>query len=150
MSKLCGRCGVQQDDAVRFCTNCGASFEANLNTVPYQQEETKKSLSIWTYVGLLFLFSIPCIGLIAAIVFAVAPKNESLKTFARGYLIFMVIAAILSAILFAVFAATVMVALEEAISEFQEEGYFESFPDNDFFNQIVPDDSNPFSNEIAI
>lgn len=45
-----------------------------------KQNET---VGFWTYFGLSALFAVPVVGLIAAIIFAFAPKNKSLKNYAR-------------------------------------------------------------------
>lgn len=46
-------------------------------------EPKNETVGFWTYFGLSALFALPVVGLIAAIVFAFAPKNKSLKNYAR-------------------------------------------------------------------
>lgn len=52
------------------------------------ENDELKPVSIWTYVGLFFLSAIPCVGLIATIVFACgAVKNKNIINYARAQLI---------------------------------------------------------------
>ena len=57
-------------------------------------------ISMWGYFGYELLFSIPCIGLIFLIVFAVSAKNVNLKNFARSYFCYLIIMMIIFAIVF--------------------------------------------------
>lgn len=55
-------------------------------------------MSPWAYVGLFFLFTIPCIGLILLLVFSFVGDNENRKNFARGYLLYGLIITLISII----------------------------------------------------
>ena len=46
---------------------------------------------MWAYLGLIVLFSIPLVGLIAAIVMSFVPENKNLKNFARANLILAIV-----------------------------------------------------------
>lgn len=56
------------------------------------------------FFGLMLLFAIPVIGWIACIVMAFASKNENIKHFARAMLIWLIIAAVLCAAMYFLFA----------------------------------------------
>ena len=47
------------------------------------ERTNNETVGFWTYFGLSALFTLPVVGLIAAIVFAFAPKNKSIKNYAR-------------------------------------------------------------------
>ncbi len=55
-------------------------------------------VSTWAYFGLMFVFAIPLVGLITSIIMSFAPKNRSLKNFARANLIWTIICFVLSLI----------------------------------------------------
>lgn len=112
-------CGAKSSGNEKFCTSCGASFNANggqtidnqqniQNQPVYQQEDKvvkgSSVVSTWMYIGLMILFSLPVAGLIVAIVFACgATSNENIKNYSRAVLIMMLISFVLSMILAIVF-----------------------------------------------
>ncbi len=57
-------------------------------------------ISMWGYFGYELLFSIPCIGLIFLIVYAVSAKNVNLRNFARSYFCYLIIVLIVCAVIF--------------------------------------------------
>lgn len=57
-------------------------------------------ISMWGYFGYELLFSIPCIGFIFLIVYAISAKNVNLKNFARSYFCYLIIVLIVCAIVF--------------------------------------------------
>lgn len=59
-------------------------------------------ISMWGYFGYEILFSIPLIGWICVIVFAISASNQNLKNFARSQFCLLIIVLILTVI----FAAT--------------------------------------------
>ena len=62
--------------------------------------EEYKPISMWGYFGYQLLFSIPCIGFIILIVFAVGgTKNVNLKNFARSYFCWFIIGIVITIIL---------------------------------------------------
>lgn len=63
-------------------------------------------ISMWGYFGYEILFSIPVIGWIIVIVFAITASNQNLKNFARSQFCLLIIALIL----FCIFAATGLLA----------------------------------------
>lgn len=58
--------------------------------------EEYRPISMWGYFGYQILFSIPCVGFIALLIFAFGgTKNVNLKNFARSYFCFTIILVIL-------------------------------------------------------
>lgn len=70
-----------------------------MDNLPNNIPEEYRPISMWGYFGYEILFSIPCIGFILLIVFAVSSKNVNLRNFARSYFCFLIILAILVIIL---------------------------------------------------
>ena len=69
---------------------------SDYNSVP----EKYRPISMWGYFGLEILFSIPVIGFIFLVVFALGgTKNVNKRNFARSYFCFVVIFVIIAAIL---------------------------------------------------
>ncbi len=69
---------------------------SDYNGVP----EKYRPISMWGYFGLEILFSIPVIGFIFLVVFALGgTKNVNKKNFARSYFCFVIIIVIILAIL---------------------------------------------------
>ncbi len=67
-----------------------------INTIP----EEYRPISMWGYFGYQLLFSIPCVGFILLLVFALGgTKNVNLKNFARSYFCYFIIVAIIVAVL---------------------------------------------------
>ena len=63
--------------------------------------EEYKPISMWGYFGYQLLFSIPCIGFIVLIVFALGgTKNINLKNFARSYFCVIILIIIILIIIF--------------------------------------------------
>ena len=67
------------------------------NTIP----EEYRPLSMWAYFGYQLLFSIPCVGFIILLVFALGgAKNINLRNFARSYFCYLIVMIIVIVILF--------------------------------------------------
>lgn len=67
-----------------------------INNIP----EEYRPISMWGYFGYQLLFSIPCVGFILLLVFALGgTKNVNLKNFARSYFCYFIIIAIIVAVL---------------------------------------------------
>lgn len=90
-----------------------AQMNQTYNTPSYPVEDTTP-ISMWGYVGYMLLFTIPCIGFIAILIFAFGNKNVNVKNFARAYLVLMVIAVVLGLISALLFGA----AISSLISSF--------------------------------
>lgn len=77
------------------CPNCGTEI-GTYGVLP----EENKPISGIAYCGYMFLFAIPLVGFILAIVFACGGcKNINLRNFARGYLWTFLIGLVISAII---------------------------------------------------
>lgn len=62
------------------------------NNIPENIPEEYQPISMWGYFGYELLFSIPCVGIILLIVFAVGgTKNVNLRNFARSKFCYMLI-----------------------------------------------------------
>ena len=70
-------------------------------------------ISMWGYFGYELLFSIPVLGLIFLIVFAVSAKNVNLKNFARSFLLATIIGIVLVFIIFSLFGAAIVASLSQ-------------------------------------
>ena len=90
------------------------------NTVIPQPEPKKKDpneVGFWSYLGLVVLFLIPVVGLIASIVFSFAPKNRNLKNFARAAMTLWIVEVLVIAI--ALGSIVLMLrAVTDAISDY--------------------------------
>ena len=94
------------------------SYQAQQTYTQPAPDPTSKVVGTGAYFGLMLLFALPIIGLIACIIMAFAPKNKNIKHFARAMLIWMVIAIVLIGILVAllsVLANTLMDFIKESI-----------------------------------
>ena len=123
MSKLCTNCGAALDDDAVFCPECGTRTDAaptpeaaapeaaapapDPAPAPAPQpapgpapEMRSKEISTAGYFWLMLLFAIPVIGLIALLIFAFAVKNKNLRNLARAFLIWIIVALVLSVIAF--------------------------------------------------
>ncbi len=82
------------------------TYDPPVQTVhaPPAPDPKNKVVGIGTYFGLMILFAIPIVGLIACIIIAFAPKNKSLKNYARAMLIWFIIAIVIAGLLFALFS----------------------------------------------
>ena len=77
-------------------TNYTAQTE---NQAPAAPQPNEKPVSTGAFFGLELLLAIPVIGLIAAIIFSFAPKNNSLRNYARAKLIWCVISILITVLL---------------------------------------------------
>ncbi|MBO4245786.1 MAG: hypothetical protein J5892_03495 [Bacilli bacterium] len=70
-----------------------------------------KPISAWGYVGYQLLFSIPLIGFIFMLVFAIGgTKNENVKNFAKSYLCWLLIGVIVGALAALFFLVMIILA----------------------------------------
>jgi len=129
MAKFCTGCGKEMPDGMLFCTECGTKVLENATEVSVQEaviqapppppkseptpppvqpppvyqppvtQAEEKFVKTSTYFWLMFLFGIPVIGFIMTIIMAFAPKNKSLKNFAKAILIWVLIGVILLVII---------------------------------------------------
>lgn len=78
----------------------------------YDYDESLKPISPLGYVGFQFLFSLPGIGLICVILFAIFSKNQNVKNFAVAQLI-VIILIMIAAVICGVLAVLSGVSLAE-------------------------------------
>ena len=78
--------------------------------------QTDPVVGTGAFFGMEFLFALPLIGFICCLIFSFAPKNRNLKHYARGKLIWSIIALVLS-ILLILCAAIFLQALPGMVSE---------------------------------
>lgn len=116
---FCGNCGKPLNEGVLFCPECGTPVK-KIETENVNVEETTASqsqpnnipirnydprfdytpLGAWSYFLYTLLFSIPIIGFIFAIVFAVGGTNRiNLRNYARSYFCWLLITVVLVIIL---------------------------------------------------
>lgn len=84
---------------------------------------TNKVVGTGTFFGLMFLFALPIVGLIACIIMAFAPKNKNIKNYARAMLIWTAIALVICGILIALFsvlAGTVINTINDSLSSYSD------------------------------
>lgn len=71
-----------------------------MSNIPENIPEEYRPISMWGYFGYELLFSIPCVGFIILIVFALGgAKNLNLRNFARSKFCYMIVIAILVVVL---------------------------------------------------
>lgn len=73
------------------------------------------TISALGYFGYMLLFSIPLVGFIIAIVFAVSHKNKNVKNFAIGWLFMLLFVIVINVILFFVFRAMGIDIMEDVL-----------------------------------
>ena len=116
---FCGNCGKPLSEGALFCPECGTPVK-KIETENVNVEETTASqsqpnnipirnydprfdytpLGAWSYFLYTLLFSIPIIGFIFAIVFAVGGTNRiNLRNYARSYFCWLLITVVLVIIL---------------------------------------------------
>lgn len=145
MSRNCPYCGNEIAEGSKFCTVCGASSPDNPENIPAQMTNAQKPVSIWQYVGLMLLFGIPCIGLVALIVCIVKAKNKSLKNYAIAMLIYGVIVSCIVTICSVAFGALLVNKIDRYISENTknefsiETSILDDQENIDDFMEIIPD-----------
>ena len=112
---FCGNCGKPLNEGASFCPECGTPVK-KIETENVNVEETTASqsqpnnipirnydprfdytpLGAWSYFLYTLLFSIPIIGFIFAIVFAVGGTNRiNLRNYARSYFCWLLITVVL-------------------------------------------------------
>ncbi len=96
----------QQPQPTYTAPNYGAAPQYQAPVDPANLEP----VSIGTWLGILFLSCIPCVGFILLFVWAFGDGKESRKNWAKAQLIFMAIMIVLSIILYAILGATIYAA----------------------------------------
>lgn len=120
----CPVCGIEVEQDTRFCANCGANLVSTPNPAPAPEPKPApqaapnaaapeapvkaksantipaqfKPIGAWGYVGYNLLYSIPIVGFIMLIVFALSNSNYNRRNYARSYFCVMLISAIIAVI----------------------------------------------------
>lgn len=119
--KFCSACGSEMVENASFCSKCGNSTKTsaqqqvqpnvannnyatpNVNSNMVNIPDEYKPISMWGYFGYQILFSLPCIGFILLLVFALGgTQNKNLKNFARSYFCFLILLLIIAFIIISV------------------------------------------------
>ena len=124
-------------------------------TVPAPVQEEKKAPGFWAFVGLIVLFTIPIIGLIANIVFACgANKNQSIINFSRAYLAVTLVGCLVMVLLGAVLLVTavqwvtgIMAAVELMTTDMQE--YMDQFESGEINEEELAAKLYPYIEQFA-
>lgn len=88
------------------CPNCGTQIAQGNPTVPNDGKDYTP-ISMWGYFGYEILFSIPAVGFIILLVFALGgTKNVNKRNFARSYFCCIILAIIIIAVLVLIGALT--------------------------------------------
>lgn len=88
-----------QDQAYQQQAYQQQAYQQPYQQQPYQQQfyqqpmvsEEYKPISMWGYVGYFVLFSLPLVGIIMLIIYAVSSTNRNLKNYSRAMIIWIVI-----------------------------------------------------------
>lgn len=99
MAKYCTTCNQRYKEDSVFCPDCGSELVEVQSTpapevipeVITPSEELYPAVSTATYFWLNIAMTIPTVGFILSIILTCAPKNRSLKNYARAYLILNII-----------------------------------------------------------
>lgn len=122
----CPICNDEIPANCEYCPSCGRRISVNENSNTHLTEDNTikhncsnvnipsqyEPISSWGYVGYTILFSIPFIGIILLIVFALSNDNINRRNYARSY--FCTI--LLVVIAFIVFGAAIAEVLAELFS----------------------------------
>lgn len=123
--KVCNTCGMQVNDNVAFCPNCGshvpapAQYQAPRQVpqqVSYQnqyREPAKEPVSVGGWIGRSLIPFIPIVGGIVYFIMLCiwsgdSHKEETFRNWARAQLIVMAITVVLVIIIFAVFSSFIL------------------------------------------
>lgn len=85
----CPKCGAPVNDGAMFCGNCGMMLKV-------VKQETDV-LSVWDYILMMVLFSLPLVGLVMMLLWGFGSQVKvNRKNFARAYLAFYLISMLIS------------------------------------------------------
>ena len=132
----CPYCGVVITPGQAVCGSCGRALPQSApmqNTAPVPPVQNYnarpmptppsgyspeyKPLSAWAYIGYNILFSIPIVGFILLIVYALDSGNINRRNYARSFLLIMLIVFILS-LIGTIIAIVLGVSFSEVTSQF--------------------------------
>ncbi len=136
---ICPSCGASLNEGDSFCQSCGTprpeagwrmTADASLPSVSAPSvpaAPSAKPVSMGAFIGLLLLFLIPVVGVIAAFIFAFfVKKNETVSNFARAVLVIMGVTAVLMLVCGWLFSLVLSFALKQTfVSLSQQMAVFE-------------------------
>ena len=110
----CPNCGAALYQGDTVCRVCGRAVSAPVPVSSAQQGYSPeyKPLSPWAYVGYSILFSIPVVGFILLIVFALDSSSINRRNYARSFFCMLLIGIIIS-IIVAILAVVLGASLED-------------------------------------
>lgn len=120
--QACPFCDHVLQDNDRFCRHCGAARQAEqsspaVNVTLPSDNAQKADVSMAKFIGLIFLFMIPGVGLIAAIVLSFfAKQNETVVNFSRAALVIIILTAIIQYLLLQVLASVLTFVVNQIFS----------------------------------
>lgn len=120
----CPSCDHVLQDTDLFCRHCGTQRPAEQgvpavnNAIPSVDTKTSGSdVSMATFVGLILLFMIPVVGLIAAVVLSFfVKKNETIVNFSRAALIVIAVMTILQYIFLQLLASLISFIINQVFA----------------------------------
>jgi uncharacterized membrane protein YvbJ len=136
MAKFCVNCGTQMEDDAVFCSSCGKSTAENevaaassqSTVAPKYNSQTpayavipvdNSPLSVSEYVLTLFIFTIPLVNIIMALIWAFGGNvNMNRQKLCRAWLILILIFIALSILSSIIFGASV-IALINSLAPYQ-------------------------------
>ena len=107
----CLRCGTPLPDGAAFCGNCGLQMQ--------KQAPAVDVLTVWDYVLMMVIFSLPVIGLVLMLYWSFGGQvGINRKHFARAYLIFYAISLVLSFVMMGVIGSVTSEIVSGGLSLF--------------------------------
>lgn len=117
----------QEENNYRQNSRFTASGEQfNPYITPPPSDSKYASVGVWSYVGMMVLFSLPVIGFILAIIWAFDARNINRRNYARGVLVLTAIIFLLSTVITVVGIVLLYDVFKEIIESFPQNGY--TFP----------------------
>ncbi len=117
----------QEESSYRQNGRSAASGEQfNPYTTPPPSDSKYASVGVWSYVGMMVLFSLPVIGFILAIIWAFDARNINRRNYARAILVLTAIIFLLSTVITVVGIVLLYDVIKEIMESFPQNGY--TFP----------------------
>ena len=120
--QFCPHCGKALNKDAVFCDRCGTHLSDAVvrPQTPCRPTADEAPLKTGEYFLLTFLYSLPLIGFILMIVWSFSDGNVNRKNLSRAFLIWYVIAVVLTIVLYALFIGLVgyLFSYSEVIEEF--------------------------------
>lgn len=101
----------------------GSKEQFNPYVTPPPSDSKYAFMSIWSYVGMMILFSLPVIGFILAIIWACDSNNINRRNYARAVLVLIAITIIISVIITVVGFLLLYDDIIKLYDSFQKNGY---------------------------